>query len=341
MLLSFLIIIGMETGIAQSLTIHGTVTEKATGEPLPGVGIQVKGTGTGTTTDIKGYYTISAQKGQVLLFSFVGMKTREVKVEGSSPIDIKLEAENQALDEVVVVGYGVQRKEALTGAMTTVKSEKLATVTVSSIDKALQGNAAGVIATSASGTPGSFATIQIRGAGSVNAGTSPLYVVDGVPIMSGSTSGWASSSNALASLNPADIESLTILKDAAATAIYGSQAANGVVLITTKKGKQGKTRISANIERGFSTPTNTRFGLCSSSELLMLQREAVDNARDYFKSDAYDWTDPDGAYYLPDELANTNTDWWDVVTRNALYQSYDVSASGGNEKTRFLLPYLT
>lgn len=335
MLLSFLIIIGMETGIAQSLTIHGTVTEKATGEPLPGVGIQVKGTGTGTTTDIKGYYTISAQKGQVLLFSFVGMKTREVKVEGSSPIDIKLEAENQALDEVVVVGYGVQRKEALTGAMTTVKSEKLATVTVSSIDKALQGNAAGVIATSASGTPGSFATIQIRGAGSVNAGTSPLYVVDGVPIMSGSTSGWASSSNALASLNPADIESLTILKDAAATAIYGSQAANGVVLITTKKGKQGKTRISANIERGFSTPTNTRFGLCSSSELLILQREAVDNARDYFKSDAYDWTDPDGAYYLPDELANTNTDWWDVVTRNALYQSYDVSASGGNEKTRF------
>lgn len=335
MLLSFLMIVGMETGIAQSLKIHGTVTEKATGTPLPGVAIQLKGTSVGTVTDVSGVYSMMVDRGQVLVFSFIGMKAQEMTVKDNTTLNVSLEAENKALDEVVVVGYGVQRKEALTGAMTNVGAERLAAVTVTSIDKALQGNSAGVIATSASGTPGSFATIQVRGSGSVNAGTEPLYVIDGIPVMSGSTSGWATSSNALASLNPADIQSMTILKDAAATAIYGSRASNGVVLITTKKGAEGKTKITVTLERGFAVPTNTNFSLCNSKELLMLQREAVDNAREYFNNLSYDWTDPNGEYYLPDELANTDTDWWDVITRKGLYQSYDVSAAGGNEKTKF------
>ncbi len=335
MLFSFLLIIGIDVSIAQTRELKGTVTDKATGETLPGVAIQIKGTSSGRATDIDGKYVLNVKDGDVLVFSFLGMKTQEVTVQGQTVLDIAMESVAEALDEVVVVAYGVQKKEALTGAMTNVNSDKLTATTVTSVDKALQGNAAGVIATSANGTPGSFATIQIRGAGSITAGTAPLYVVDGVPVMSGSTSGWATSSNALASLNPADIESMSILKDAAATSIYGSQAANGVVLITTKRGKSGKTKINATVEVGFSQPTNTDFRVCTSEELLTLYREAVDNARDYFGSDKYDWTDPNGSYYLPDELAETNTDWWDVVTRNGLYQMYDVSMSGGNDKTKF------
>lgn len=335
LLFSFLALLGTGASVAQSHELKGTVVEKSTGEALPGVSILIKGSGTGVATDVEGRYTLTVKKGDVLIFSFMGMKTQEVTVDDRPVIDVQMEAVNRSLDEVVVVAYGVQRKEALTGAMTHVKGEKLEAATVSSLDKALQGNAAGVIATTADGTPGSFATIQIRGAGSINAGTAPLYVVDGVPVMSGKASDWSTSSNILATLNPADIESMSILKDAAATSIYGSQAANGVVLITTKQGRSGKTRINATVERGFYSPTNSTFELCSSEELLMLQREAVANARDYFNNPAYDWADPNGSYYRPDELAATNTDWWDVITRHGLHQLYDISLSGGNDKTRF------
>lgn len=337
MLFSFLMVIGIGASIAQTRELKGTVVEKGTNAPLPGVTVQIKGTSDGISTDVDGRFSLKVKDSDVLVVSFIGMKTLTIPVGNQSVVNIALESDSRDLEEVVVVAYGVQRKESLTGAVSNVSAAKLEAVTVTSLDKALQGNAAGVVSTSANGTPGSAATVQIRGAGSINAGTSPLYVIDGIPMMSGKTSAWSTSSNALSSLNPADIESMSILKDAAATSIYGSQAANGVVLITTKRGRAGKTSINFNMEQGFSQPSNTDFGMCSSDELLMLQRESVDNARDYFGKSEYDWTNPKGKYYLPDRLADNNTDWWDLVTQNGGYQSYDLSMSGGSEKTKFFV----
>lgn len=337
MLFSFLMVVGIGTGIAQTRELKGTVIEKGTNAPLPGVTVQVKGTTSGVSTDMDGRFSLKVKDSDVLIISFVGMKTLTIPVGTQSTLNLTMESDSRDLEEVVVVAYGVQRKEAVTGAVSNVSAKKLEAVTVTSLDKALQGNAAGVVSTSANGSPGSAATVMIRGAGSITAGTSPLYVIDGIPMMSGKTSAWSTSSNALSSLNPADIESMSILKDAAATSIYGSQAANGVVLITTKKGRSGKTKINFNMEQGFSRPSNTSFGMCSSEELLMLQRESVDNAREYYGNREFDWTNPKGIYYLPDELANNNTDWWDLVTRSGGYQSYDLSMSGGNEKTKFFV----
>ena len=322
----------------QKVTVTGKVTDNK-GEPIPGVNVFEKDNMVnGVITGIDGSYTITlADPESVLSFSFIGFIGQDINVASRSSINITLSEEFTQVDEVVVVGYGTQRKEALTSSVSTVGRKRIEAVTVTSVEKALQGNTAGVLVTNAVGQPGSFASVTIRGVGSINASSSPLYVVDGIPVISGSATNFSTSSNFLSSLNPSDIESMTVMKDAAATAIYGARASSGVVLITTKQGKDGKTKINFNMELGFSDITQTNVRMTNSDELLELQRESVENARKKFGADEYDWTDPNGDYFLPDELANSSTDWYDEVTQLGKYESYNMSVNGGNEKTKFFV----
>ncbi|WP_339904351.1 TonB-dependent receptor plug domain-containing protein [uncultured Cyclobacterium sp.] len=228
---------------SQTRTIRGTVTSFEDGLPIPGVTVQVKGAGNGTVTDIDGDYQLAIEgNGNVLVFRFVGMEFQEELVGNRSKIDVSLRPEVTSLEEVVVTSYGDQTRREVTGAIASVKGEIFQDLPMQSFDRAMQGRVAGVQVTSSSGQPGGTLTVQVRGVGSINAGTEPLYIVDGVQIASGALSGQGSQ-NALSSINPSDIESIEVFKDAAAAAIYGAQAANGVVLITTKKGKLGKTRV--------------------------------------------------------------------------------------------------
>lgn len=220
---------------AQTRTIRGTVVSIEDGLPIPGVTVQVKDAGNGTVTDIDGNYQISIDGNEnVLVFRFVGMEFQEEPVGNRSTIDVSLRPEVTSLAEVVVTSYGDQTRREVTGAIASVKGEIFQNLPMQSFDRAMQGRVAGVQVTSNSGQPGGTLTVQVRGVGSINAGTEPLYIVDGVQIASGGLSG-EGSQNALSSINPSDIESIEVFKDAAAAAIYGAQAANGVVLITTKK----------------------------------------------------------------------------------------------------------
>lgn len=318
--------------------IKGKVTIKGETEGMPGVNIYVKeNPGVGISTDMDGKFELNIpESSKTLIIKMIGFKTLEVKIGVQAEFDIVIEEETSMMDEVVVTGYLVQSREELTSSVAHVESKKLTEVNVSSIDKAFQGTAAGVTSTSSRGMPGSFASVRIRGTGSINAGSDPLYIIDGVQVITGGL-GTSISSNALSSLNPEDIESLTVLKDAAATAIYGSKAANGVVVITTKSGKKGRTKINVKIEKGVSMMPDNGFDMMNSKELLQYQREAVDNARAHYGNDKYNWTDPNGDYYLPDNLANTDTDWWDEITRNGAMENYQVNFSGGNNNTTFYI----
>src|SRR6056297_2315295 len=248
--LAFLLFVGFQA--AAQMQISGTVTGAEDGLSIPGVSIVVKNNPTiGTTTDIDGKYSLSVpNSAETLVFSFVGMQTLEVPISGRSVIDVQMEAEVLEMDEVIVVGYGTQRKEAKTGALSTVSSNDLKTDAADSPVKMLQGKLAGVQINSTSGQPGGTNQIRIRGFSSINAGMEPLYVIDGVPIQSGDYSYAGSGDDAeqgsdvLSTINPNDIESMTILKDASAASIYGSRAANGVILITTKRGKAGETQFN-------------------------------------------------------------------------------------------------
>src|SRR5690606_22515295 len=210
---------------AQDKTITGVVTDQD-GLPLPGASVVIKGTSTGIQTDFDGNYTILAEAGNILVYSFVGQKTEERTVSASNTINVVLNVDSQALEEVIVVGYGTSTKESFTGTATTIDAESISQKSVSDISQALAGEAAGVRVINTSGQPGTSATIRIRGFGSVNGNRDPLYIVDGAPFVGN-----------VSALNPADVKSTTILKDASATAIYGSRGANGVIVITTKNGR--------------------------------------------------------------------------------------------------------
>lgn len=222
-------------------SVKGTVSEEDSGLPLPGVNVFVKGTNTGTTTDFDGNYQISAKTGDVLVFSYVGFSTQEISFNGESTLNVQLAEDASALDEVVLIGYGSVKKEDLTGSVDVVSSKEFNKGAIVSTDQLLQGKAAGVRITDSGGTPDSAPNIRIRGGSSLNADSSPLIVIDGVPIGSQNPAGV---SNPLSLVNPSDVESFTILKDASATAIYGSRASNGVIIITTKKGSSGAPQYS-------------------------------------------------------------------------------------------------
>ena len=238
--------------------ISGTVKE-ASGEPVIGGTIQIKGTGTGAVTDLNGAYQINAPQGAILIFSYVGFKSQEVTVGAATTLDIILESDSQ-LDQVVVVGYGTQNKRDITGSISQVKATDIMKTPSPSFDSALQGRAAGLQVTQSSGVPGSAVRMRIRGQSSISGSSDPLYIVDGVPVTSGDLSNRqnganATNGNALADLNPNDIESVEVLKDAFAAAIYGARAANGVIIITTKQGKAGKTVFNAGYYHGTTQAT--------------------------------------------------------------------------------------
>ena len=329
--------------------VSGTVTDSKTGEALPGVSVAVKGTTRGVITDLDGQFSIEASTTDILIFSYVGYVTQEIPVGNSTVIDIKLALDVIGLSEVVFIGYGTQKRSDLTGAIATVSEDVLRAQPVSSIDQALQGRAAGVIVQQTSGSPAGGVSVIVRGSSSINASSQPLYVIDGIPISSSNTGGIANieggqggqNSNPMASISPDDIESIEILKDASATAIYGAQGANGVVLITTKRGKEGQNRLSFNAYYGFQQLPK-KLSVLNSEEyaryrlLQHINNMYPDSFPDYpapldINDDQIPFTTLD-----PDSFT-VNTDWQDEMYRNAIIQDYNLSSQGGNEKMQYSL----
>ncbi len=323
-LLVGLLFVGMQVILAQTKQITGTVTSSDDGMPLPGVSVVVKGTSIGITTDIDGEYELNVpEDANTLVFSFVGMQTQEVAIDDRSTVDVVMQPDLVGLDEVVVVAYGTVKKEANTGSLGVVESDKLKDVPEVSVDKMLAGKVAGMVVTSTSGQPGASSQIRIRGTSSINAGNEPLYVVDGVPVMDGNQTVFTNTGNALSFINPGDIESVTVLKDAAAASIYGSRAANGVILITTKSGLSGKSRVNLRVSAGTDYLANDNdYGAMTAPEVVKYLRDAATNAG----------MDPDDVV-LAAYADSAKTDWIDEMTRKGQMRNYELSVEGGNEKT--------
>ncbi|MFC3414288.1 SusC/RagA family TonB-linked outer membrane protein [Algoriphagus hitonicola] len=322
---------------AQTRTISGTIIAQEDNFPLPGVNVTLKGKqGQGTISDVDGKYSIEAGADDVLVFSFVGYTAQEILVGNRSQIDVSLATDETQLGEVLVVGYGSQNRRDLTGAVGSVSGEDIARLPVASLDNALQGRAAGVFVTSPSGTPGAGITMQIRGNTSLSASSQPLYVIDGIPIISEDLSGLFSggqSTNSLADINPNDIESIEILKDASASAIYGSRGANGVVLITTKRGKSGEAKIDISGFYGVQNVTN-EIEMHSSQEFLELMNDAI--RQDIRAGEDYGYDNITDVWgFDPEDPDLQNTRWFDEIFRSAPIQSYDIAASGGTDKTQY------
>ena len=316
---------------AQDITVTGTVTDATTQETVIGAAVQLKGSTTVyAMTDDLGYYSINVPSNGVLVVSFLGYKTVEIPVNGRSRIDVALELEAEMLEDVVVIAYGTARKEANTGSVATVTGDVIAESPVTSVDKMLSGKMAGVQVTASSGQPGASSEIRIRGISSINAGNDPLWVVDGIPVMTGNQSYFTNTGNAIASINPNDIESITVLKDAAAASIYGSRAANGVILVTTKSGQAGKTRFTARVKFGGSMLANDNgFGVLNGEQLLNLKRVSAINA-------GYNPDDPTSTYYYPNSILNREmTNWLREFTKVGLLQEYEINAQAGSDKGRF------
>lgn len=281
------------------------------GETIPGANVTVKGnSGIGVVTDMDGNFTISVPKGSTLLVSFIGYTTYEHAAKDGEKLIVKLVPDSKTLDEVVVVGYGMQRKSAITGSIASVKSDKLKDVTTPSVANMLQGKVAGVSVSPLSGQPGSGSSIRIRGTGSIMGNQNPLWVIDGVV------------GNAIAELNPNDIESISILKDGSAAALYGSRGANGVIQVTTKRGTSGASSIDASVKFGVSTLQKGNLEMMNGAEYYDYLVEAYTNRGE------------DLPKYLQPYLRDMNTDWWDIATQNALTQNYNIAYKYGNDKVR-------
>jgi TonB-linked SusC/RagA family outer membrane protein len=330
---------------AQGRVITGTVTSTEDGLGVPGATVLVKGTTIGTATDIDGKYTINVPAGSnVLVFTFVGLTSQEVNIGNRSTINVALESDVTALSEVIVTGYGTQPKREVTGAVSSVKGDAIQNLPLQSFDRALQGRASGVQVRSSNGLPGGAVNIRIRGVGSVNAGNEPLFIVDGVQLNNQSNASFTQS-NPLAFLNPNDIESMEILKDAASAAIYGSQAANGVVIITTKKGKQGKAKFEFNAFSGETQPMKF-LDILSGPEWYGMRRDAFinsgvanpeANALSNMGRLPSNWTTLTRPALDALGLALPTYDWQREVMGAGRLNNYEMSVSGGDEKTTFFL----
>lgn len=308
---------------AQNVTVKGTVKDK-TGETVIGASVVQKGnTGNGTITDIDGNFTLSVPNNTTLIISYVGMKTQEVALKGKKQINIVLEDDAQALDEVVVIGYGTAKKKDLTGAVSTVKGSDLAKVPVTNAAEALTGKLAGVQITTTDGSPDAEMIIKVRGGGSITGDSSPLYIVDGFPVSS------------ISDIAPTDIEDITVLKDAASTAIYGSQGANGVILITTKGAKGGKTTVSYNGYVQGKTIRKT-LDVMDPYQFVMYnyERQALRGA-----SAIRGFEERYGAYGDLDLYKYQQGHNWqeEMFDNSDLSQSHNISITGGSEKTKFTL----
>ena len=340
-------------GVALAQTeISGTVVSADGGEPVVGASVLVVGTQMGTVTDIDGNFHLSVPEGKSQLrFQYVGLKTQIVPVKNGMRVVMKADA--GSLDEVIVTGYGNFKKSSFTGAAASIDPGKLADVPVTSVQDKLAGSIPGVTVTSSSGAPGSVGSIRVRGMGSINAGNNPLYVIDGTPVISGDLSAAQSSYNesgtsALATLNSNDIESITVIKDAAAASLYGSRAANGVIVITTKSGKKGKTHVDFRSDWGFSNLAIDYRPMLGGDDRRALLSLGLKNFALYKKgmseADAETFAKKNIENYAAkptvgyDESGNPIqewTDWKDILFKTGHHQNYQVSLSGGSENTQF------
>ncbi|MEX0905724.1 MAG: TonB-dependent receptor [Balneolaceae bacterium] len=306
-------LIAVTTINAQQITVSGTVTSAVTGETLPGVNIAIVGESGGSVSNLNGNYEISVAADATLRFTFIGFEPQLVPVEGRTSIDVELSESTSVLDEVLVVGYGTISKRQITSSVAQVSGQDLQTVESHDPIDMLQGQMAGVVIERTSGQPGSNASITIRGQGSISASSNPLYVVDGVIAGTGSRD----------AVSPSDIASITVLKDAAATALYGSRASNGVVVITTKRGSSGSTQIDVRSSAGFSKTLLGNEEWMNSQELYDWHQQLVNASA--------------GPFYQRSELLNTDVNWWDVGFDGGATQNYEASVSGGNDQTTFYL----
>ncbi|WP_291859036.1 SusC/RagA family TonB-linked outer membrane protein, partial [Marinilabilia sp.] len=355
--LSFLMVLGLGSVLAQAQTVTGTVTGNEDGMPIPGVSVFVKGTTVGTVTQVDGTFSLNVpEDAEIIVFSFIGMQSQEIAYEGQTTIDVALESESISMDEVIVVAYGTATKESFTGTAAKVNAEKIESKNVSNISQALSGEVAGVQVINSNGQPGSSADIRIRGIGSINGSRDPLYVVDGIPLQGD-----------INSIAPSDIESTTVLKDAAATAIYGSRGANGVVIITTKQGKKGESRVEVDLKHGvnfrllpeydvFTEPESyveTAWSALKTRGMLRGAVDPVEYANTWIFADPnstpgfdqyYNMWDADGADLIDPNTGKFNPGvsrkytpekWRDALFQNANRTEASVRLSGGDEKNRY------
>lgn len=303
----------IENGVLQSSLIKGVVKD-SNGDPLLGVNVIVKGSTIGAVTDIDGNFSFEAPAGSILVVSYIGFKSQEIKVKGNTPLNIILKEDSEALDEVVVVGYGVQKKSDVTGALSSVKGDELTKLSISRTDQALQGQMAGVMVQNSVAAPGEEPNIIIRGGNSLKGDNAPLVVIDGV--LGGD----------LSLIDPNDITSIEVLKDASSTSIYGSRGANGVIMVTTKRGSTGKPSVSYNGYVSVSQ-VSKKMDMLNGQELYDLLKEAQEN----YPTSALkipSWVDPNNL---------NNTDWQDEVFRSAPMTGHSLSVSGGTETTKYSL----
>lgn len=352
-ILTLFLVLVVQLSFAQEKTVTGTVTDEE-GMPLPGVNVIIQDTNTGTQTDFEGNYTIKASEAAVLVFSFIGFETVRFPVGQASQIDATLSKDTAQLDEVLVTAYGSSSKRSFTGSAQTVSTETVTRGSTASFETALQGNLSGVNITT-SGQPGGKSNFQIRGIGSINGSTQPLYVLDGVAIntdatlRAGDDMVGAVAYNPLSSINSEDIKSVTVLKDAAAASLYGSRAANGVVIITTKKGISGETELSLSAETGWSQNL-TEEKLVDNQQFRELWKEGQINQYIQNEENAeFTRVYGDNALYTNyQELANSdyegiygttdaNADWLDAIYQTGIQKKYNLSARGGNDQTSFYI----
>ncbi len=327
-----------ETRSVQDHTVKGTVTDEQ-GNLLPGVNVMEVGTTNGVTTDYEGNYTITIESADgTLEFSYVGYTTQQVNVDGRETVDVTLVEDIRFLDEFVVIGYGTSKRRDILGSVSSVGSEELTEIPSASFDAALQGRASGLQVTQSGATPGGKVRVLIRGVNSISSATEPLYIIDGIPVDNGITSKTRGDAiNPLSTLNPNDIESVEVLKDAAATAIYGSRGSNGVILITTKGGRTGESVTTFDVRTGFSNPLNL-IDFVDGPQWLSL----VDQARSNAGLDPFDPNSIVGDFdptvtLSRDQAANTNTDWYDVALQQGVLQEYNFSTSRGTENASYYL----
>ena len=339
---------------AQERTVTGVVTSSEDGATLPGVSVIVKGTIIGTTTDINGNYSLSVpQNATALIFSFLGMSTQEVSIEGRSSIDVALQSDVLGIEEVIVTAYGTAKRGAFTGSATQINASKIENRPISNLTSAIEGSSPGIQVTAGSGQPGQSQSIRVRGFGSYSASNSPLYVVDGVQF-----------SGSISSINPNDIESITILKDASSTALYGNKAANGVVLVTTKRGKPGRGQLSVNVSRGMLTRAQPEYELIDAFDYYPIMWEAYRNgiaipgvddpadvtaANQEATDEIFDLLGEYNPFNVPDDQivdinGNINpsasykgdyeeaVDWLAALTQTGQRQNVDMNYQGGTER---------
>ena len=312
-------------------TVSGTIISSE-GESLPGANILIKQTTTGTVSDADGNYQLEVPEDAVLTFSYIGFLTQEINVEGRSTINVSMQLDEEQLEEVVVVGYGTVKKSDLTGAVSIVKADDLSLSVNTSVEQALIGKAAGLSITQNSAQPGGAVSVLIRGAANVGGSNDPLYVIDGFPVTGGveplkdpARFGNAGSRSPLNDLNPNDILSIEILKDASATAIYGARAANGVIIITTKRGQEGVPKIEYS--GNFTTQKISKWLDLPNAEEFMTLRNQL------FEEDGKDLP------YTDAEINNAGegTDWFDQISRDGFVQQHNLSISGGTDWTKYFV----